>query len=487
MSIRTENWGQLKIFQGTKEEDKGSSSSARLELLSLPKDKEKTDASFVSSPLLSIPIQSIANASGTTKNDISLSIQQQASTTASKGVEVELLSVRFAVPNTCVGYDQTEEAGKEVLQEVQQAIRDSHADIIGDAHSERGILRLATLSSAQKHSDEKIICVFDDVFFSSPSGKYKLIISNYHVVLEDKKKTSSGALSFLLSDIAQVYLCDIPTTFSKTNYSETTEELSQYVVLILKKPIKIRATSYAHVVISCPSGLALDEAHAWQCELNTQEAINEVLHFQPQDGADPPLTPTMSGRVSEILLRAFKAIAKVPAYGSINKEYRTILTQKQQSCMRALYRSSEGLLYVLNGGFIFLHRPALKLSFSDVSRVEVDESEGGVATFQIAVYTQIDKHVFSGIDKVEKDGLLRYLRTVTKVNHVGIEGEDDDDEEDEDEEEDDEEEESDEESSNSEDSEDKPTTKKHSKKTRDTHKHHHKGKHSHHHKKHRKE
>lgn len=484
MPTRTENWGELKILQGAKKEDQGSCSSARLELLSLPKDKEKTDASFVPSPLLSIPIQSIANASGTTKNDITLSIQQQASTTTSKGAEVELLSVRFAVPNTCVGYDQTEEAGKEILQEVQQAIRASHADIIGDAHSERGILRLATLSSAQKHSDEKIICVFDDVFFSSPSGKYKLIISNYHVVLEDKKKTSSGVLSFLLSDITQVYLCDIPRTFSKTNYSEITEELSQYVVLILKKPIKIRASSYAHVVISCPSGLALDEAHAWQCELNTQEAINDILRFQPQDGADPPLTPTMSGRVSEILLRAFKAVAKVPAYGAINKEYRTVLTQKQQSCMRALYRSSEGLLYVLNGGFIFLHRPALKLSFSDVSRVEVDESEGGVATFQIAVYTQIDKHVFSGIDKVEKDDLLRYLRTVTKVNHIGVETEEEDDEEDEEE---DDEEESEEESSNDEDIEDKPTTKKRSKKSHDTHKHHHKDKHSHRHKKHRKE
>lgn len=486
MSIRTENWGQLKISQGIKSEEQADSSSASLELLSLPNNKEKTNAAFVSSPLISIPLSSISNALGTTKNDISVSVQQSASMSVLKGAEVELVSVRFAVPNTCVGYDRTEEAGKEILQEVQQAVRASHAGIIGDEHSESGILRLATLSSAEKHADEQIICVFDDVSFSSPSGKFKLIISNYHVALEDKKKTLSGVLSFPLSDIAHVYLCDIPQIFSKTSYSETAEELSQYVVLVLKKPIKIRSTSYAHVVISCPSGLILDEEHPWKCELITQEVINEVLHFKPQEGMDPPLTPTMSGRVSEILLRAFKGVAKVPAYGAINKEYRTVLTQGQQSCMRALFRGSEGLLYVVNGGFIFLHRPALKIPFSEVSRVEVDESEGGVATFQLAVYVRSDKNIFSGIDKAEKEGLLNYLRSVTNVVHHGMESEEEED--DEDDEEDDEEDESEENRSSSEENNDEENKEKERHRHKGhKHKRHHKDKPKKHHKRHKKE
>lgn len=481
MPIRAENWGQLKISHSVKSEGQGNSSAASLELFSLPNDKEKTNVAFIPSSLISIPISSISNASGTTKNDVSVSIRQRASMTVLKGAEVELVSARFAVPNTCVGYEQTEEAGKEILQEVQQAIRASHADIIGDTHSESGILRLATLSSAEKHEDEKIICVFDDVSFSSPSGKFKLIISNYHVALEDKKKTSSGVLSFPISDIAHVYLCDIPRIFSKTSYSETTEDLSQYVVLILKNPIKIRSTSYAHVVISCPSGLVLDEEHAWKCELNTQEAINEVLHFKPQEGVDPPLTPTMSGRVSEILLRAFKGVAKVPAYGAINKEYRTVLTQKRQSCMRALYRGAEGLLYVVNGGFIFLHRPALKIAFSDVSQVKVDEAEGGVATFQIAVHAHSDKYFFSGIDKEEKDGLLHYLRSVTTLVHEGMELEEEDDDEEEEEEDD-----SEEEGSSNVESEVEEDEKEHEHKAHKN-KRHHKEKHKKHHKKHKKE
>lgn len=478
-----ENWGQLKLSSGVKQEE-GGLALATLDLLPLDKGKGRVNDSD-STPLISIPVQSVTNASGTTKNDISLSLKQHSSVGKVKGTEVELVSVRFAVPNTCVGYEQTEEAGKVVLQEIQDAIKGCHADILGDEKSDSGILRLATMASGEEHKDEKIICVFDDINLSSPAGKYKFIVSNYHVVLQEKKKGSLAVISFPLTDILHLYLCDIPSYFSKTNQGDY-EDPAQYVVLVLKKPIKVRSTSYAHVVISCPPSLKLDDEHPWKCEVDSQEEINELLQFSPADNdAEPPLKPVMSGRVSEIILRALKGIAKVPAYGGVHKEYRTVLTQQVYSCMRALYRSSEGLLYVVNGGLLFLYRPAVKLSFSDITHVEVDESETGVATFQLSVYAHGEKYVFSAIDKEEKEGFLKFLGKVTKLVRHGMQSDEDkdDDEEEEEEEEDSEPESSDEE----EDGEAKHSKKEH-KKSHKKHKHKRSHDHKHHkHKKHRTE
>lgn len=433
--IPTENWGQIQLSPDTNREN-GGESGASFDLMSLPKGKERGNSTFVSRPLVSIPIEAISSASATTKNDLSLMLRPLKAASSSKDGNLELISARFAVPNICVGYGQTEEAGKAVLQDLQSAIKSYQSKFVGDGKSESGLLRLASMATGEEHRDESVICVFDDVPFSSPSGKYKIIISNYHLVLEEKRKGSSGVTSLPLSDILQIYVCDVPSYFSKVG-NNSTEEDDQYLTIVLRNPLKVRSNNFAHLVISCPAALVLDEAHPWECELKTQEEIDKHVKVAP--GEEKLLTPTLSGRVSEILMRAIKAIAKVPAYGGLNKEYRSVLTQHRQSCMRALFHGSEGLLYVVNGGLLFLHRPAIRLPFSDISRIEVNESERSVATFQFSVYVTNAKnpHVFSGIDKEEKEGLMAFFAKTTKLVRLGAD-EDDEDEEDDDDDDDEE-------------------------------------------------
>ncbi|GET91350.1 hypothetical protein, conserved [Leishmania tarentolae] len=466
MSIPLENWGQLKLSVETSElKAEGDADMKKgectLELLALPKGKAKDNPNYVPHPILSIPISAIASASGTTKNDVSLTMRPTA--TAGAG-DVELRAIRFAVPNVCVGYEETEMAGKVILQDIQNRMMQYQEQFLqrhGNGGQDGKLLALAAMGSGQaKHTDEVVVATFDDVLLSYPSGKYKIVISNYNVVLEDKRKgTSSGLLSFPLSDIQNLFLCDVPVYFSATEEVDA-NSLPQYVVLILKNPLKIRTTTYNHVVISCPVGLSLDEEHPWRCELKTQEEIDKTLHLPPRkEGEEPPLVPTMSGRVSDIFTRTFKAIAKVPAYGGINKEYKSVLTGHSQSSMRCLFHGAEGLLYIVNSGFLYLHRPATRILFSDVTRVELDESESGQATFQLTVFTAgakgDDKYIFSGIAKEEKDGILGYLGTKVKVLHTGGGAtESDDDEEDDASDEDDDSDDSDDEDSAAEDDED---------------------------------
>lgn len=449
MSIPLENWGQLRLSAAKPEvKAEGDSASVHksesvLELLALPKGKARDNANYVPQPILSIPVSAVASASGTTKNDVSLTMRPASSAGAG---DLELTSIRFAVPNVCVGYEQTEEAGKVILQDIQASMMRYQEQFL-EKHSSGGqggkLLALAAMGSGQaKHADEKVVATFDDVLLSYPAGKFKIVISNYNVVLEDKRKgASSGLMSFPLSDIQNLFLCDVPMYFSAAEVVDSSS-VPQYVVLILKTPLKVRTTTYNHVVISCPAGLALDDEHPWRCELKTQDEIHKTLHLAPaKEGEEPAMVPVMSGRVSDILTRTFKAIAKVPAYGGINKEYKSVLTGRSQSSMRCLFHGAEGLLYIVNSGFLYLHRPATRILFSDVVRVEMDEAESGQATFQLTVYVAgakgEDKYIFSGIAKEEKDGLLSYLASKVKLERTGIADADDDDKDDEEDDEED--------------------------------------------------
>ncbi|KAF8292746.1 hypothetical protein C3747_2g522 [Trypanosoma cruzi] len=491
-----------------------------LQLVSLPKPQHHssgTPASVVEKPIVSIPVSLIASASATTKNDLSLTLRPQSSVTTTQsggGVAVELTSIRFAIPNVCVGHEQTEEAGREILAETQEAIKKHQSRLLGEvgfAANEGTDNQLLMMMAGRNSKDERIVAVMDDITFSYPSGRYKLILSNYSLVLEEKKRGaagSGGVAPFVpLSDILQLYLCDIPGSgFGE----QENEELAQYVVIILRNPLKVRTTTYRHIVISCPAGFALDEAHPWRCQLETQEEIDSFLatlpHNQSNSSAAPTATvkseegskkikntfaPMMSGRVSEILIRVLKALTGVTALGGFNKEYQT---SRGYSVLRCLHQGAHGLLFVLHSALLFLHRPVTRALFSQVSHVEVDESEGGSATFQMVVYGQFGKRagtttenklVFSALDKREKAALLAYLEKKVTVRRIGLSMED---EEDEAEDDDDEEEEESDDNDDDDDEEDESDREKRSHKRSRHKKEKHKKQHHHNkHKKHKKE
>ncbi|KEG14969.1 structure-specific recognition protein 1 [Trypanosoma grayi] len=490
-----ENWGALKWsiqqqqhngesgtananvkHEGHTDEKNGSgdgNGEALLQLVSLPKPQHHSSgapASVVEKPIVQIPVSVIASASAMTKNDLSLALRPQSSVSAmqsgSGNVSVELTSIRFAIPNVCVGHEQTEEAGREILAEAQQQLKKYQSRLLGDGAGTGAVAddQLLVMMAGGHRKDERVMAVLDDLTFSYPSGRYKLIVSNYAMVLEDKKRaTGSGSsvvASVPLTDVVQLYLCDIPDS-SITDEQEG--DLAQYVVVILRNPFKVRTTTYNHLVISCPAGFALDEAHPWRCQLETQEEIDRALAALPhnqgsaaavktEDGGTAiknTFAPTMSGRVSEILIRVLKAVTGVTALGGYNKEYQT---SRGHSVLRCLHHGADGMLFVLHSALLFLHRPVTRVLLSDIKRVEIDESESGSATFQMVVFGSFGKRntsaaaenkiVFSAIDRKEKAALLAYLEKRVTVRRIGLSIEDDDDDDDDDEEDADDEEDS---------------------------------------------
>ncbi|RNC41971.1 structure-specific recognition protein 1, partial [Trypanosoma cruzi] len=149
-----------------------------LQLVSLPKPQHHssgTPASVVEKPIVSIPVSLIASASATTKNDLSLTLRPQSSVTTTQsggGVAVELTSIRFAIPNVCVGHEQTEEAGREILAETQEAIKKHQSRLLGEvgfAANEGTDNQLLMMMAGRNSKDERIVAVMDDITFSYPS------------------------------------------------------------------------------------------------------------------------------------------------------------------------------------------------------------------------------------------------------------------------------------------------------------------------------
>ncbi|RNF11385.1 structure-specific recognition protein 1 [Trypanosoma rangeli] len=548
-TLPVENWGALrwatrqpqqKLADVKKEEKTGDENGASvdgdtevvLQLVSLPKPQHHssgTPPNVVGKPIIEIPVSSIASASATTKNDLSLSLRPQSSVTTTQGgggVAIELTSIRFAIPNVCVGHEQTEEAGREILAETQDAIKKHQSRLlgaVGDAFNAGADNQLLMMMAGGPRRDERVVAVLDDLTLSYPSGRYKLILSNYSLILEDKKRAATGnggvAVSVPLSDVVQLYLCDIPDSGAG---EQENEELAQYVVVILRNPLKVRTTTYNHLVISCPAGFSLDEEHPWRCQLETQEEIDGLLATLPHNQSNAAngaeggkvirntFAPMMSGRVSEILIRVLKALTGVTALGGFNREYQT---SKGNSVLRCLHHGAHGLLFVLQSALLFLHRPVTRALLSEITHVEVDEA-GGSATFQMVVYGKFggrvsaaaeNKLVFSALDKREKADLLEYLGKKVTVRRIGLsvdddDNDDDDDEDvDEDEDEEDEAEEEEEEESDDDDGDsdyemrrhkrsrqkkDKSEKEKSKKEKKEKHHHHH---HHKRHKKHKKE
>nr|CCC94442.1 unnamed protein product [Trypanosoma congolense IL3000] len=497
-----ENWGKLlwsethiKDEDGTTQNEEKDGETKKLqvkesvlELLSLPKPSQCASGAppnVAGKPIIKVPLSTIATASATTKNDLSISLRPQSSVTSVGGgnVTLELTSLRFGIPNICVGHEQTEEAGREVLLETQERIRAYQRSLAsnGTAEGAEPGDQLIMMLTGVHREDERVIAVLDDLTFSFPAGRYKLMVTNYSLLLEEKKRNAGerGAIGLVpLSDVVQLYLCDIPVGLSAGKaITGENDHVAQYVVIILRNPLKVRTTTYRHIVISCPAGFVLDEQHAWTSELKTQEDIDSFLASLPhnrnrgKDGSGEnevkeTFPPTITGPVSELLIRVLKAVTGVKALGGYNRDYHTAAGI---SALRCMHQSSEGYLYVLSSALLFLHRPATRVLYSDISRIEVDESHPKAETFQIVVYGNFStygrggvskeggKLIFASLPVDERPALLTFLQSKVEIIRTGAslensenesedEGsessEDDSDAEEGDEEEDDEDEES---------------------------------------------
>ncbi|XP_050407825.1 FACT complex subunit SSRP1 [Patella vulgata] len=165
-----------------------------------------------------------------------------------------------------------------------------------------------------------------------------------------------------------------------------------FFVVSLDPPIKQGQTRY-HFLI-----LLFNKEDEMTVELGmTEEELKEKY--------DGKLNPEMHGLEYEVVSKIFKAITqrKITVPGSFEGQQGT-------RCVSCSYKAATGLLYPLERGFIFVHKPPLHIRFDEINCVNFARGSGNTRSFDFEIETLSSSvYHFVGIEKDEYGKLFDFV------------------------------------------------------------------------------
>ncbi|XP_045579850.1 FACT complex subunit SSRP1 isoform X2 [Salmo salar] len=264
--------------------------------------------------------------------------------------EVSLMEVRFYVPPGPAdeGADPVEAFAANVL---------SKADVIqatGDA-----------------------VCVFKELQCLTPRGRYDILI--YPAFLHLHGKTFDYKIPY--------------TTVLRLFLLPHKDQRQMFFVISLDPPIKQGQTRY-HFLI-----LLFSKEEELRLTLNMSEEEVEKRY-------EGKLSKNMSGSLYEMVSRVMKALVnrKITVPGNFQGN-----TPGAQ-CITCSYKAQSGLLYPLERGFIYVHKPPVHLRFEEISCVNFARGTTTTRSFDFEVETkQGNQFTFSSIEREEYGKLFDFV------------------------------------------------------------------------------
>lgn len=165
-----------------------------------------------------------------------------------------------------------------------------------------------------------------------------------------------------------------------------------FFVLSLDPPIKQGQTRY-HFLI-----LLFNKEEETSLELSLSEA-------DLREKFEDKLQKNMSGPTFEVISRVMKAVVqrKITVPGNFTGHGGT-------QCITCSYRAGNGLLYPLERGFIYIHKPPVHIRFDEIACVNFARSGGSTRSFDFEVEAKTGLvHTFSSIEKEEYGRLFDYV------------------------------------------------------------------------------
>lgn len=168
------------------------------------------------------------------------------------------------------------------------------------------------------------------------------------------------------------------------------------LVLSLNQPLRQGQQSYAHLVM--------------QVDNNPHECTLQVAE-ETRAESFPKLPPVVSGDRPKVIAQLIRHIAGVPVYRPKNFE-----SKLKFKCVRCSYKSSEGLLYPLDGSLMFVHKPTLFIQYGEISQMifqRVNASNVN-ASFDVEVHLKAagstsKVYTFGQVEGRERDILQQYF------------------------------------------------------------------------------
>ncbi|XP_077434990.1 FACT complex subunit SSRP1a [Vanacampus margaritifer] len=263
--------------------------------------------------------------------------------------EVSLMEVRFYVPP-----GQADERQDPVEAFAENVL--SKADVIqatGDA-----------------------VCIFKELQCLTPRGRYDIRI--YPTFLHLHGKTFDYKIPY--------------TTVLRLFLLPHKDQRQMFFVISLDPPIKQGQTRYHFLILL----------------FSKEENITLSLNMSEDDVErrfEGKLSKNMSGSLYELVSRVMKALVnrKITVPGNFQGH-------SGAQCITCSYKATSGLLYPLERGFIYVHKPPVHLRFEEISCVNFARGTTTTRSFDFEIETkQGNQYTFSSIEREEYGKLFDFV------------------------------------------------------------------------------
>ncbi|KAK9451154.1 uncharacterized protein V1518DRAFT_412661 [Limtongia smithiae] len=319
-------------------------------------------------PAFEIPYAQVNNSNLVGKSEVALelSVDHDADIRGPSGVRDELVEMRFFVPGT-VAKNEDESDGGESEVEEQNA-----AAAFYDTIKERADIGLV--------AGETIVS-FSEIMFLTPRGRYD--IDMYPNYMRLRGKTYDYKIQY--TSIQKLFLLPKP------------DDLHNILTIQLDPPLRQGQTRYAFLVIQF-----LKEEEI-EVELNVEDQEFEEKY------ADK-LKKKYDQAAHEVVGQVFRGLSgrKITVPGGF-------VSVHGQAGVKCSLKASEGYLYFLDKSFLFIPKPTVLMSHSDVSSVTLSRVGGSVSssrTFDITVsMLNGTSFNYSSINREEQQPIEQYLKS----------------------------------------------------------------------------
>ncbi|MCI4379686.1 hypothetical protein PGIGA_G00231180 [Pangasianodon gigas] len=263
--------------------------------------------------------------------------------------EVSLMELRFYVPPT------TGDDGTDPVEVFSQNVL-SQADVIqatGDA-----------------------VCIFKELQCLTPRGRYDIRI--YPTFLHLHGKTFDYKIPY--------------TTVLRLFLLPHKDQRQMFFVISLDPPIKQGQTRYHFLILL----------------FSKDEDVNLTLSMSEEEVErrfEGKLNKHMSGSLYEMVSRVMKALVnrKITVPGNFQGH-------SGAQCITCSYKATSGLLYPLERGFIYVHKPPVHLRFEEISCVNFARGTTTTRSFDFEIETkQGNQYTFSSIEREEYGKLFDFV------------------------------------------------------------------------------
>ncbi|KAK9518116.1 hypothetical protein VZT92_023436 [Zoarces viviparus] len=220
------------------------------------------------------------------------------------------------------------------------------------------------------------VCIFKELQCLTPRGRYDIRI--YPTFLHLHGKTFDYKIPY--------------TTVLRLFLLPHKDQRQMFFVISLDPPIKQGQTRYHFLILL----------------FSKEEELSLTLNMSEEDVErrfEGKLSKNMSGSLYEMVSRVMKSLVnrKITVPGNFQGH-------SGAQCITCSYKASSGLLYPLERGFIYVHKPPVHLRFEEISSVNFARGTTTTRSFDFEVETkQGNQYTFSSIEREEYGKLFDFV------------------------------------------------------------------------------